>query len=55
MDRSRSAFFLIADPDPYSDLDPDKVTDFDDQKFKKIGSWKTFLYFFDQKLLFTFP
>jgi hypothetical protein len=39
------AFFLIADPDP----------GFDDQKLKKIYSWKFNFYFLDQKLQFTFP
>jgi hypothetical protein len=40
-------FFLMADPDP----DPG----FDDQKLKKIYSWKFNFYFLDQKLQFTYP
>jgi hypothetical protein len=40
------AFFLIADPDPYSDLVPDTVPGFEVQKFKQNCSWKFFIYIF---------
>jgi hypothetical protein len=47
------AFFLIADPGPYSDpdLDPDPVPDPEavpdpDKKFEKNYSWKTYFYIY---------
>jgi hypothetical protein len=50
------AFFLIADPDPYWDLDPDTVPGFDDQKLKKFSAGNLYIYiFFGQQLQFTFP
>jgi hypothetical protein len=32
-----------------------QIQGLDDQKLKKIYSWKTSLYFFDQKLHFIYP
>ncbi len=46
------AFFLIADPDPNADPDPVPELGF---WWPKIYSWKLVLYFFDQKLQFTYP
>jgi hypothetical protein len=40
------AFFLIADPDPYSDLDPDTISGFDDQKFQKKLQLEIFIFIF---------
>ncbi len=52
------AFFLIADPDSGSGSRiriPDPDPGFDDIKLKKNYSWKFNLYFFYQKLQFTYP
>ncbi len=43
------------DPDPNPDPDPIRIQGFNNQKFKKKYSWKFFLFFFDQKLQFTYP
>jgi hypothetical protein len=48
------AFFLIADPDPYWDPDPDTIPGFDDQK-KKNCSWKFFNTFLINNCNLLFP
>ncbi len=39
------------DPDP----DPIRIQGFNDQKLKKNYSWKFLLFFFKQKLQFSYP
>ncbi len=52
------SYWFYADPDMDPDptffiiADPVQIQGFDDQKLKKIYSWKFFIY---QKLQFTYP
>ncbi len=42
-------------PDPVPDPDPIRIQGFNNQKWKKITAKNFFLFFFDQKLQFTYP
>ncbi len=48
-------FGLNTDPDPDPDPDPIRIQGFDEQKLKKMNSFKKNLIFLDQKLQFTYP
>ena len=48
---SRIRMEANTDPDP----DPIRIQGFNDQKLKKITAEQFFLFFFDQKLQFTYP